>query len=388
MAKPRTIMRRFQLNEISAVDRPAQEHARVAILKRADPVADQMDPIIKRAFSDSKRKELADSGKALPDGSFPIETEADLHNAISAVGRAKDGAKAKAHIISRANAMGMKGALPDGWVSKSSQESTMDKELRKSLGLAEDAPEAEVVKALIAKADKAEADKKKAEDDAKEAKKAAAVSDLSDSEKSHYNGLGDSAKDTFLAKPKADRMKDVSKALEGDETLTANGVTIRKSAVGEGAFEFMKAQQIQLTAQNAEILKSREDAANATFAKRAQDELGYVTGTNDEKAAMLKAIDAISDPIAKKAAMATLTAANSMAKAGFSRIGAGGGGPVGDGLGGGEDTNAVITQKANEVQKANAGMTFAKAYEKVLVENPDLYEKAETERRARAAAAN
>ena len=32
---PKTIMRAFRLAEISAVDRPAQAHARMAIMKRA-----------------------------------------------------------------------------------------------------------------------------------------------------------------------------------------------------------------------------------------------------------------------------------------------------------------------------------------------------------------
>lgn len=42
----------------------------------------------------------------LPDGSFPIEDCADLKNAVQAIGRAKDPAKAKAHIRSRKNALG------------------------------------------------------------------------------------------------------------------------------------------------------------------------------------------------------------------------------------------------------------------------------------------
>jgi hypothetical protein len=45
------------------------------------------DPDGFRDFSPDKRKELAKEGKALPDGSFPIETVADLENAIRAVGR-------------------------------------------------------------------------------------------------------------------------------------------------------------------------------------------------------------------------------------------------------------------------------------------------------------
>lgn len=69
----------------------------------------------KREFSAEERKKAAKEGAALPDGSFPIKTVSDLHNAIRAIGRAKDKAKAKAHIIARAKALGATKDLPEGW---------------------------------------------------------------------------------------------------------------------------------------------------------------------------------------------------------------------------------------------------------------------------------
>jgi hypothetical protein len=67
----------------------------------------------KRDFSDKKRKELADSGAAMPDGSFPIENQEDVNNAAHLVGHAHNPTKAKAHIKARAKAVGAK--LPDSW---------------------------------------------------------------------------------------------------------------------------------------------------------------------------------------------------------------------------------------------------------------------------------
>lgn len=72
------------------------------------------DDETKRAFSSEKRRVLADKGAAMDDGSFPIENEEDLDNAIKAVGRAKDPAKAKAHIRKRARALGLHHKLTDG----------------------------------------------------------------------------------------------------------------------------------------------------------------------------------------------------------------------------------------------------------------------------------
>ena len=111
MAKRLTNLR---IREVSSVDRGAGVGVKVALMKR-DGDEFSGEPYWKRDFSDKERKTLAASGKALPDGSFPIENEEDLHNAIQAIGRAKDPAKAKAHIRTRAAAMGATGALPDSW---------------------------------------------------------------------------------------------------------------------------------------------------------------------------------------------------------------------------------------------------------------------------------
>ncbi len=76
------------------------------------------DPIEKREFSEEERKKDASNGDALKNGSFPIENEGDLKNAVHAVGRAKDIGAAKAHIISRAKSMGLTRLLPEDWISK------------------------------------------------------------------------------------------------------------------------------------------------------------------------------------------------------------------------------------------------------------------------------
>lgn len=70
---------------------------------------------VKRTFTEEERQRMADNGQAMPDGSFPIANEQDLHNAIQAIGRAKDPAAARRHIIRRARALGLTSALPDDW---------------------------------------------------------------------------------------------------------------------------------------------------------------------------------------------------------------------------------------------------------------------------------
>jgi hypothetical protein len=81
----------------------------------------------KRDFSDKERKSLAKTGDALPDGSFPIKTVSDLKNAIRAIGRAKDPAKAKAHIKSKAKELGQTALIPDNWKGQFPDDSFLGK---------------------------------------------------------------------------------------------------------------------------------------------------------------------------------------------------------------------------------------------------------------------
>jgi len=104
----------------------------------ADVVKLELADVGKREFTDEQRKKMAGEGKAMKDGSFPIENKDDLKNAIKAYGRAKNKAAAKRHIIKRAKALGATDLLPDDWKSKSKDDSKKiagDPELAKTASL-------------------------------------------------------------------------------------------------------------------------------------------------------------------------------------------------------------------------------------------------------------
>jgi uncharacterized membrane protein YkoI len=82
-----------------------------------DIEAEAAEIALKRAFSEERRGEMAGSGDALPDGSYPIESEGDLKNAIQAFGRAKNKEAAKRHIMKRAKALGLTKLVPVNWVA-------------------------------------------------------------------------------------------------------------------------------------------------------------------------------------------------------------------------------------------------------------------------------
>lgn len=69
----------------------------------------------KSDYSADQRQTAARKGNAMSDGSFPINNETDLKNAIKACGRAKDPDAAKAHIKKRAKAMGKEALIPSEW---------------------------------------------------------------------------------------------------------------------------------------------------------------------------------------------------------------------------------------------------------------------------------
>jgi hypothetical protein len=62
-----------------------------------------------------QRDALAKKGIALKDGSFPIRNRTDLSKAIRALGRAKNRAAAKRHILKRARALHSTDLLPDSY---------------------------------------------------------------------------------------------------------------------------------------------------------------------------------------------------------------------------------------------------------------------------------
>jgi hypothetical protein len=215
------IMRAFKINEISFVDRPAQAHAKVVIMKRD--------------FSAEQRRDAADSGAAMPDGSFPIKNAEDLANARRLVGHAKDPAAARAHIERRAKALGL-----------SKLETTMT-----------DEDVAKIVDAAVLEAKKEfEAVKKRA--DAAEAelantKVALIKANMTEDERTYYDKADGKGKDDFAGMTPEERRKKMKKML--DDAIPEH---VRK--------QLAEAEEIR---KDLAILK--EDKAIAAYAKRAID---------------------------------------------------------------------------------------------------------------------
>ena len=88
-----------------------------------DELADEVDIYWDADYTPEARRAMAKTGEAMPNGGYPIRTEADLANAISAFGR-NPTAAVKAHIIKRAKAMNAEAKLPGDWLDESTNGST------------------------------------------------------------------------------------------------------------------------------------------------------------------------------------------------------------------------------------------------------------------------
>lgn len=124
---PNGLINKGDIVEVSLADNPCDPAnslnlvSKTAVAELTDEDLEKaLEPdVVKRDFTAADRKRMAGEGKAMPDGSFPIANEEDLHNAVRLAGHAKNPAAAKKHIIERARAMGLTSALPDDWKADS-----------------------------------------------------------------------------------------------------------------------------------------------------------------------------------------------------------------------------------------------------------------------------
>lgn len=109
-------------------------------------------------ISMKNRKKLAEEGKALPDGSYPIRNETDLRNAIQAYGRSKPSKRAavRRHIMKQARMLKKADIIPDEWKTAGLIEDSVVDDIKARVASARavvneaDTPKAQADKAITA----------------------------------------------------------------------------------------------------------------------------------------------------------------------------------------------------------------------------------------------
>lgn len=204
-----------------------------------------------------------------------------------------------------------------------------------------------------AKIEEAEQARKAAED---KSERAEAVLQLSADARKHFDSLDEGGRTSFLKLDAKAQSVAVTKALEGDETLTVEGATIRKSEVGDAVFAVFKAQ-------DAEIRKAREQS-EVEIAKReltesiakAERDIPYLPGEPALKGRALLAINKMDGDVAK-----TLEAMLKSGDEAFRRLTH----EVGHNQPSADSPEAQLDALAEAYAKEE-GVSFQKAYSEIL----------------------
>lgn len=194
-----------------------------------------------------------------------------------------------------------------------------------------------------------------------------ALAALSDAQKSHYAKLDDSEQASFLAKSAAERDEIIEKS-DPVVYTTDDGIAIRKS---DGSLAMSLAKKAD---ENTKLAKKHEAAAeHAVLAKRADDELGNITGTPAGKIALLKSMQSMTEEDAAEVAR-ILKAVNDASAGLFKSVGHTG--VTADGAGA-ESAEGKLESLAKKLA-SEKGISFAKAYDEVTqtAEGQKLYAEA------------
>jgi hypothetical protein len=390
----RNIMRSFKINEISAVDRPAQQGAVVAIMKRrGDPNYNPKNPDRSKRGRDEtgdieKRAMLTgvtnDHSHLLVLDPETGEGARPAGNTMPALSPGADFPHTHPWVMQDDGEIVI--GMADGHDHEPGEISTtrmrasellmekQDDEAAESGGrrrrrrnqMTDDAKKA---------AEAHEAEKKDLE---KKLAKAEAYGKLSDSEKAHYGKLDDAEKDAFLAKSEDERAEIVKAAAKA--AADGNPV-VYKASDGSEYRKNDDPRLIALAKQSDERLasleKAHKDSAEASLKKRAEEDLANLPGTVETRIALLKQVDAIPDEKARAEALAALKAHNAQMAKSF--VVHGTRGTVeseSEGLASRKDAEAELEKRAKDLQKSDAKLSYVDAYTKVAEQNPDLYAKA------------
>ncbi len=358
----KNIMRDFVIHELSAVDYPAQEHAKMTMMKRADPFAKlaKLDMPEARGFAqllaeNEARAKCWEAEQKL----WPLFTA--LRESLSSI--AVDpaiGTPAKLTRVQESVRQFIE-ALRQEWPD-------VAEEVEKIAKASPDAADmAAFIKAGVSGV-ASEGDNLMAEDVNKVATLEKQVADLT---KERDDAVAAKAKAEEDSKEKEDALAEMKKAndlAKGDEVLKVGETEVRKSAVGDASFAMLKAQQ-------GEIAKERDARLLAELTKRAGDDYGHLPGTDVEKAALLKHLNGATEEVRKTADQIMKAGEDGNAQA-FINKGHGGGGneaPVG-----GEavmKARGDYAGKIGDIQKRDS-IPRTQAMQKARKEYPDLFKAA------------
>lgn len=204
-----------------------------------------------------------------------------------------------------------------------------------------------------------------------------AEASFSDAEKSYYEDLDDQAKKEFrTASPEA-RSSQIQKREEDDPAIfkAADGTVYRKSD-DPRLIELAKRED----AREIEFRKMQEEREDVRIEKFVDENLKHHPGDMDVRKAIVKAVEAIADEKVRDGALDALKAKDAQFAPAFRQVGVNGQPDLNKdaGMSDRQGAQQELRKKANEMveQDSTGKMNYYDAYEKACRANPDLYAKA------------
>ena len=325
------IMREFRIDEVSGVDNPAQEGARVAIMKRAEPKGDiPPDGSYSLTLDTSELENVVKSEirKGMGDLADLLTSEEEGHQHGIGVSRCDgeiayyvsyasgpDDEAGHSHPLARSDSGYVLGVVA-GHTHTTGQETISQAVL------------ALVTKNDAAKGGEAMTEKTENQPTVEELQtqlaRTQAVVALTGEERAHFEALPEEARTAFLAKSADDRKAEIEAVAKAEQDANpvvftaADGTEFRKS---DDPRAIAMAKRLDATEQENAALKARDE--QTTLEKRAEAELPHLPGDVKTRAAMLKAIDGIEDEAQREAALGALKAQNEAMSKAFQTYGHG-----------------------------------------------------------------
>ncbi len=373
----KNIMREFVIGEISAVDRPAQKHAKMTIMKR-DEIDKNSEAIIKYyVHGDAKAKTFNDAFEISEQNKRLWEVRTEINPLLDALNESIHSTLADKNVSFSSKAALIETSVNDFLSTLREKMPDVEDEITKFIVDSIDncqkvnKKESEMtdkptIEDLTKSLDEVKSALEKAEASLKESE---VLAKMSDAEKKYMDKMSDDEKAAWMKMSAEDRKSKIDGVKKNDETLEVAGKTIAKSDVGEVAFAVFKAQADEMAEVRKAAEKDREDASVSRLAKRASDEMPGITGTDDEKAAVLKAVEAVTDEAVRKSLEAIIKVANAVGEGALDTIGKNGGDVT-------KSIDEKIEAAAVEIAKRD-NISKSAAIAKAWVENPDLYKEYE-----------
>ena len=366
--------KKFRIDELSSVDKPAQAHAKSVLMKRA-PVDD--DAINKGTG-----------------GVLLVETNGHTHLLVTNYGEGEmdsgstryGKATGASHDHSHPWTRNADGTITIGMSEGHTHEVPSDSTVNKGSTVMDKAQLIEAITKFIGGDTSQGEEIKKAaaelgmEDALPAALAKAATPDTSgqdamtialftDVQKAHFRALDDDGRAEFLKMDDSARENEIAKAAkDNDDKIVYKSDTGRVYTAQDDADMVALAKRADL--QDREIAKMRDAAQNAEIEKRADELIPHLGGGTEGRVALLKSVEAIKDDDERKKALESLKTANEAAKKNFEPNGT-----SQSGNGGGSEVDS-LDNLAKQYAKDN-NVPFEKAYTAVLdtPEGQDLYAK-------------